>query len=638
MDEELAEAEVNPLAILVGISQTVGDISDMMDDSQRSRLGQEVVEDYEKDLTDREPWEKVAKESLEKAAQEKPVTEKTYPWSNASNVNYPLLTIAGLQFNARAYPAIVKGDEAVSVKVVGKDRGMPQMVPDATGNVAPLMDPQTGEPVWARPPGFKSARATRVKEYLNTTIFYRMDDWESDTDMLLMQLPIVGCAFRKVYYDADRQKHCSDLVPALNLVVPMAAKSCATAPRITEKVPDQYPYQILEKMLSGFYRRADFIEGEEFDEKPRMLLEQHRRIDLDGDGYPEPYVVTVDHESTEVLRVVANFEESDITTAGDRVSRIEPRQYYVKYGFFPHPEGKFYDIGLGHLLRQVGSVIDTAINQMIDAGTAAIAGGGFIGSGVRLQGSNRSSTLTMEPGKWKTVNSSGDDLRRAMVERTFPSPSPIMFQMLELMLGAAKDISSIKDVLSGEASNNGQVGTTLALIEQGLQVFTAIYKRIYRSMKEEFQILYENVAKYATDEIRQDYVVTLDDITANFDADFNTKDMDIRPVSDPSSVTKMQKMARANFLMQFVSAPGVNPQEIYKRAWEAADVEEPEQLIMPPQPQQPNPKDIASAEKDIASAKKYTAEAENTTVETDIKRLEALAKTFQTGYALGSNA
>jgi len=199
------EAVISPLTILAGIAISTGDISAQFSKDELVRIGA--------DLGDRGDWERIVKDALKKASQEEKRTEKTYPWHNASDVNYPLLTIAGLQFNARSYPAIVKGDEAVSCKVVGADKGMPQMGPDGqpmmqvqgmpvmmTEQGPAVMTPQgpqpmpegaQPEPVWQRPPGAKAKRAQRVRDYMNTTIFYRMDDWEADTDMLLMQLPIV---------------------------------------------------------------------------------------------------------------------------------------------------------------------------------------------------------------------------------------------------------------------------------------------------------------------------------------------------------------------------------------------------------------------------------------------------------------
>jgi len=639
------EPELSALDKLTRMAATTGNIAKALDGSTLLDIGSRVVEDYETDRADRSDWQTIAEEALRAASQESKGEKKTYPCNGAANINFPLLTTAALQFNARAYPAIVKGDEAVSVKVVGKDNGRPEMGPEG-----PLM--QAGPdgqpaPVWAVPPGGKAARASRVGDYLNTTLFYRMDDWEADTDALLLQLPVVGCVFRKVWYDPIGQKHCAAMVPALRLFAPRTAKSVDTAMRLTEEVPNQYPAEIIARQRDGTYSEVDLfgLYGDQtpdqlanFDREPRLLLEQHRLIDLDEDGLPEPYIVTVDHETRKVLRIEPNFSPESVTIDGDRAIRIKPGQHYVKYDFFPDPNGGFYGLGLGHLLRQVGSIIDTAINQMLDAGQAQVAGGGFIASGVRLTGKGGNGNLLFEPGKWKTVDVPGNQLREAIVDRTVPQPSTIMYQLLDLMLGAAKDIASVKDVITGEASNNGQVGTTLALIEQGLQVFTAIYKRTYRALKAEYTLLFGNLARYASDTIREDYRTVLDDPAADFDADFNQADMDIRPVSDPQSVTKMQKMARAQFLGGFVNLPWMNGPAITKRMLEAADVEDTDELIVPPQPQQPNPKDVADAADKAASAELKGQQAQTEEQKRQGMAIENFAKAYGAGQQIGAAA
>src|SRR3569833_3351107 len=312
--------------------------------------------------------------------------------------------------------------------------------------------------------------------------------------------------------------------------------------------------------------------------------------------------------------------------------------YYVKYGFFPHPEGKFYDLGLGLLLACFGFVVVSLVFLLFVVFLVVVAGGGFIGSGARLQGTNRSTTIRLAPGEWKPVNVPGDQLRNAMVERTVPQVSQITFQVLELLLGAAQDISSTKDVLTGDASNTGQVGTTLALIEQGLQMITAIYKRVYRSLKDEFQLLFDNIGKYATAETQADYQQVLDEPQADIRADFNEQDMDIRPVSDPTSVTKMQSLAKANFLMS--TAPMAvqaanNPvlHNILKRVYEAADIEDVDGILIQTPPPPPNPKDIASAKKDSAAADESSARAAQILQDMEAQRVEKAAEQFMAGIS-----
>ncbi len=641
VDAVLAE-EPDQIAKLLMLAQSTGDISKAWPEEALTKLGSDVVTDYDRDKADRSEWERIVIKAQKSAAQESRST-KDYPWKGASNVHYPLLTVAATQFNARAYPAIVKGDEAVSVKVVGADRGRPAMmqtpqgvmpVPQMGPDGLPIMGPD-GQPqiVWAVQPGAKASRASRVKDYLNTVLFYRMKDWEADTDALLLQLPIDGCAFRKVWYDADRDEQRSALVSALRIIVPSGAKSCETTPRLTEEVPDAYPYQIEEKMRSGFYRTETLHQEGEDDQAARMLLEQHRLIDVDGDGLAEPYIVTVDKASSKVLRVEANFSPRDVAMNDNgAVLSIARGKFYIKYSFFPHPQGKFYDIGLGHLLEQIGDVVNTAINQMIDAGHAQVAGGGFIASGIRLQGQGRSSNIRFGPGEYKTVNGvTGDQLRNGIYERTFPGPSQVMVSILDMMLSAARDISSVKDVITGDASNNGQVGTTLALIEQGLQVFTAIYKRIYRSLREEYALLSDNIAKYGGDRARADYSNMLDDPEADFDADFNADDMDIRPVSDPTSVTRMQQMARAQFVLSIANQnPLYDQRKVHERVLQAADVEDVEELFAPPP--QPDPAAMAGAEAEVA---KTQSEAARNNAQGQKAQADALKTATEAGMMIG---
>lgn len=601
------------------LSRAEGDISDMLSPEGLSSLAADVIRDYETDLVGRKNWQDKAEAALKAAAQEK-AEQKDTPWQGASNVKYPLLTVAALQFNARAYPAIVKGDEAVGVKVVGRDFGRPVIGPDGQ----PLIGPD-GQPAWAIPPGAKKRRSLRVKDYMNTTIFYRMEGWEVDTDQLLAILPIVGCAFRKVTWKYG--KPCVRLVSALKLVAPVWATCTETAPRLTEVIDTLATYQVQAKITTGEYRDVELTQSDEDPQKPRVLLEQHRFEDIDGDGIAEPYIITVDKETSQILRIEPNFSEEEALKPG----QIKKRScYYVKYDFFPNPEGEFYGIGFGHLLDQITEVINTMFNQMIDAGTAANAGGGFIASGIRLQGKGPN-VVRWRPGEYKVVDVPGSALREGMIERTFPKISPVSFQLLDMMMAAARDITSVKDVITGDASNNGQVGTTLALIEQGLAQFTAVYKRVYRALKAEFQMIFDAMSLWGGEEMAADYVKVLDDPEADFQNDFNGDDFDIRPVSDPTSVTKMQKIGQAQFMLG-LRGGGLDDIEIMKRALEAADIEDIEGLM----PKGENPMAKIAAAEAVAKVKKTEAEAERTHAQAQGERITAMETALNAGLNLGA--
>jgi chaperonin GroES len=660
LDTEIPEEQELPL--IIQLAEHGGNLAEFFSETELATIGADVVEDYERDCTNRSEWEEVVTAALKSASQEGATEQKNYPFQNASDIKYPILTIAATEFWARAYPAIVKGDETVQVKVIGSDKGRPEVGPDGQpmallngqpvpASALPQIMPQlaqeaeaTGqpppqpEPMWKIPPGAKTARAGRVKDYLNIILNYRMEDWEADTSMLLYQLPIVGCGFRKKWWDARKSIPSARYVPALRLVAPMDAANLESAPRITEVIPDVFPYQIKQRMLRGEYRDVDLgrSDGENSgdDQAARTLLEQHRLMDLDEDGYDEPYIITVDKQTREVLSILAAFDKQDIIprplTAGGMSIDIERVPSYVKYDFLPHPEGKFYGIGFGHLLSQIGDVINTTINQIIDSGHAQIAGGGFMASGLRLQQNGQTNRLQWRPGEYKFVNVAGGNLRDAIWERTYPNTSPVMFSILELMLGAAKDVAAIKDVLSGDAGKGTMpVGTILALIDQGLQVFSAIYKQVYRSLKAEFSLDYRLLGRYGTEETAADYLNVLDDMGADFQADFNATDMNVHPVSDPGSITRAQKIAKAQFLLETGGEdPNVDQRELKRRVWEAADVEDIDKLMPAPDPNAPPPPEVL----------KIMADVRNKDADTEYKAAQTAhtaAQTAQIGVEVG---
>jgi chaperonin GroES len=435
-------------------------IAEDIDDELKKTIGYEVHRDYETDLHSRSEWAESAKRAMNIALQVR--QPKNYPFQGAANIKYPLVTVAALQFGARAYPAIVDGNRIVKCQVLGKD--------------------ESGE---------KRAKSERVSQHMSYQLIHQMEEWEEDTDVLLHHLPIVGCAFRKVYRSDELGRNKAEMIPAIHLIVNNKVRSLDEAPRVTHEL-FLYPQDIEERKLTGTFCDVELPmpsgEGEANDnDAPHMFLEQHRFIDLDGDGYREPYIVTIHKDTCEVVRIVANFTLEAIKDNGKRIVRIPKEQYFVKYSFLPDPKGGFYDIGFGKLLESLSETIDTTINQMLDAGHLQTAGGGFVGSGLRL----KKGTIALSPGKYVTVDAPGQDIRQAIVNLEHPGPSAVLFQLLGMMIDAAQDITAIKDILTGDAGGKVQTATTtLALIEQGLKVFTAIYKRIYRALKQEFKLLF----------------------------------------------------------------------------------------------------------------------------------------------------
>lgn len=594
-------------------------------------IGYEVEKKYQIDKRSREDWERSANKAMDIALQVR--QPKNYPFQGAANIKYPLVTVAALQFGARAYPAIVDGNRIVKAQVLGRDDGVPATGPDGQPVMVPGPPGPDGMPTpvpqWQKEPGAKRAQADRVSAHMSYQLLNEMEEWEEDTDVLLHHLPIVGCCFRKVWRSEELNRNKSEMVPAIHLVVNNRVRSLNEPVPVTHEIY-LYPQEIEERQRNGTFldielpkpvnteKEGEVVDADD-DDAPRLFLEQHRYLDLDGDGYREPYIVTVHKDSCQVVRIVANFRMEEIKHDNKQIVRIPKEQYFVKYSFIPDPKGGFYDIGFGKLLESLSETIDTTINQMLDAGHLQNAGGGFISTSVRL----KKNKLTVAPGKYEQVEISGGDVRQAIYNHQFPGPSAVLFNLLGMMVEAARDITAVKDILTGDTGDKGvqTATTTLAMIEQGLKVFTAIYKRVYRSLKDEFALLFRLNARYLQD---REYFTLLDQQQAVAKADYDLKSMDIMPVADPKMVTDMQRTARANVLLQVAGSPlGTvqNPVEALKRFYDAVGMEETEKLLI--QQQGPSPAEqlamadaAAEIDKKRASAAKDVATAEKTKVET----------------------
>lgn len=574
-----------------------------------ANLGKRVCEEFQIDLDSRSEWEKTAEKAMKAARQ---VSEpKSYPWAGASNVKWPLVTVAALQFNARSYPEIVAPSGVVGAKVKGSDDGVPAV--DQNGQPIAIPNPQTGElePQWQKEPGAKAAKAERVKKYMDNYILRKMDGWERDTDTLLMQLPIIGDVVKKVY---PSDKVCaSEMISAFDFVVNQKTRSLSKCPRMTH-VLRLYPHEIEERIADERFIDFEYDRGSDDgpndEEAAQEFLEQHRRADLDV-GIRVPIIVTVHKKSEKVCRVVVNFEPEAVESNDKRILRIPPAEYFINYIFFPDPEGGFYGVGFGHILKPLSDTIDTTVNQMIDAGTLQNSGGGFIASGVRL----KKGVIKRELGVYTTVSATGENLRNAIVPFEDAGPSPVLFQLLGLMLDVSRDITSVKDILTGDSPQGETATTTLARIEQGMKVFTAIYKRVYEAGGRELNLIYKYLAERAT-ELEGDYQTFMDEPNVSMAEDFNLQDYDICPEADPRLVTDQQRMKQAEALMATVQLNPAGAPEILRRFYTAIGATDIDKLLPP---QQPDPMQQLQLEGAVAEVEKTKTEGqlnEAKTVET----------------------
>jgi len=644
-------------------------INALLSEEDSSTIGATVKRTFEADKTSRQRWEDQSEEATKLALQ---ITEpKSYPWPDAANVKFPLITIASMQFAARAYPALVKAPDLVKFRVQGKDEGE------------------------------KAARAERISSHMSYQLLEEDEPWEEHQDRALLALPILGCVFKKSYYDKTKGHNCSRMVLPKNLVVHYYAKSIEECERKTE-IFELSPREIRERELRDLYTEHEFTsiaqpETDAADKRQgispppsdkdaaRTLLEQHCYLDLDGDGYKEPYVVTIDRDTGKVYRIVNRFgkvtteqsvkildikkrikalaeglpqqpqsaqdqqmlinaestvnrmqaEIEMLAAQKPKVLKIDAVEYYTKYSFIPSPDGGFYDLGFGALLSPLNDSVNTLINQLIDSGSMNSSSSGFIGRGARIKGGK----LRFEPNEWKRVNVSGQALRDSIVPLPVNPPSPVLFQLLSLLISYAERVGSVTDAMVGEnPGQNTPAYNMSAMLEQGLQVFNGIFKRVYRSMRGEFRKLYNLNSIYLDEE---SYFSYHDSDTKILKLDYTADPKDLIPAADPNSFSNKEKTQKAMMVSErAMSVPGYNPIVVEKRwlsAIEAPDAEElyptrmnPEtgavELVFPPQPDPQLELDKAEAQRKMVEGK---INSEVKVAEVEVKMMVAEAQVMK---------
>jgi len=559
------DEEQKPLAAML---ESVN-IAESLDEQQLKDIGRDAEKGFVLDHQSRLDWEKNIDEWTKLAKQT--IEPKSYPWPKASNIKYPLLSTAAMQFAARAYPSLVPSSgKIVNAKPIGKD-----------------------------PDGAKSKIAEAVSIYMSVQLLEEMDGWEEEMDKLLIMLPIVGTMFKKTYWDPLKEANCSHIVMPKNLVVNYWARSLKDAERISE-ILEVSPRKVKERQQSGLWLDIDFGKANQPEDRmnapvvdettPHVFIEQHTFLDLDDDGYKEPYIVTFHKDTKKVVRIVARFDETTIKLdAEGGIRKIDPIQYYTKFGFIPNPDGGFYDIGFGVLLGPLNHSVNTLINQLLDEGHLATLQAGFLGKGLRI----KMGDTKFMPGEWKAVNSTGDDLKKQIVPLPTKEPSSVLFQLMGSLITSGKELASVAEIFTGKMpGQNTPATTTMATVEQGMKVFTAVYKRLYRALTEEFLKL----ARLNNLYLNPNTYVDIVDMEINPD-DFDLTTHKIYPAADPTAVSQTEKLLKAQGLMELLPTGILDPVKVVQRILDAQEQPNWQELLnaqvaqtgqLPPPP--PDPK------------------------------------------------
>ena len=547
-------------------------LAEDMDDTILSRMAGSLIQDYRKDKVSRQDWEQTYTQGLDLLGFK--YTDQTRPFQGASGVTHPLLAESVTQFQAQAYKELLPPEGPVRTQVVGA---------------------ATRETV---------EQAKRVENFMNYMLMEEMQEYTPEFDQLLFYLPISGSTFKKIYYDEIMQRAVAKFIPAQDLVVPYYATDLKDCERITHviKMSDN---EVLKKQRAGFYRdielsvkrpedsslkqKLDEIEGVKpagDTEFQHNILEMH--VDLDLEEYEKnpdrtkknknikiPYIVTIDEGSQEILSIYRNYDPED-----ELMKRTE---YFVHYKFLPGLG--FYGFGLIHMIGGLSRTATSALRQLLDAGTLANLPAGFKSRGIRI----RDDDQPFQPGEFRDVDAPGGNIKDQFQLLPFKEPSPTLFQLLGFCVQAGQRFASIADMQLGEDSANRAVGTTIALLERGSRVMSAIHKRIYYTMKQEFNLLADVFATYLPPVYP--YAVTGADRLVKVE-DFDDK-VDVIPVADPNIFSMAQRFTLAQTQLQIAQS---NPQmhdlrEAYRRVYEAIGTREID-LLMPP-PQEPFAQDPA---------------------------------------------
>ena len=561
-----AEINFDPQAVAgPGSQQHDSNLAEFLEDDVLNEVGNELMDNYNSYKSSRKEWEDTYTKGLDLLGFK--YENRAEPFQGASGATHPVLAEAVTQFQALAYKELLPASGPVRTQIVGK------------------ITEQTED------------QAQRVKEFMNYQLMVNMKEYEPEFDQMLFNLPLSGSTFKKVYYDAMIGRCVSKFIPAEDLYVPYSATSLEDAENIIHSI-NMTGNDVLKQQLSGFYRDIDLepntgSDDEVVDKKDDIIgsspngdeiytiLESHCELDLPGfedmgqDGQPTglklPYIVALDKDSGQILSIRRNYSAQD--------NMRKKKEYFVHFKFLPGLG--FYGFGLIHMIGGLSRTATAALRQLLDAGTLANLPSGFKMRGIRV----RDEAQPLQPGEFRDVDAPGGNLRDAFMQLPFKGPNPSLLQLLDLVVQSGQRFASIADMQVGDGNQGAAVGTTVALLERGSRVMSAIHKRLYQSLKCEFMLLADTFKTYLPPVYPYDVVGGQRQIKQT---DFDDR-IDIIPVADPNIFSQTQRITVAQTKLQLaMSNPKMhNMYNAYRDMYEALGVKDIDQLLKKPQPPKP---------------------------------------------------
>jgi len=559
-------------------------IAELLDDEILNEISSDLIGDYKEDKSSREEWHDAYAKGLKLLGFN--YEDRSQPFQGASGVTHPLLSETVTQFQAQAYKELLPANGPVRTQIIGK--ATPQ----------------------------KEQQAQRVQEFMNYQLMHVMEDFDPDLDQMLFYLPLSGSAFKKIYFDSTMDRAVSKFIPSDDLIVPYTSTDLATAERVTH-VLRRNENEIRKLQVSGMYRDVDIKEtaddensqirdavnkldgvkqtGSSYSNDNYTLLEIHCELDIQGfedpNGIKLPYIVTIDEGSQKILSIYRNYEEMD--------NLKKKKQYFVHYKFLPGLG--FYGYGLIHMLGGLSRTATAALRQLLDAGTLANLPAGFKARGLRI----RDDDNPIQPGEFRDVDAPSGDLRAGLMPLPYKGADATLFQLLGFVVQAGQRFATIADQKIGDSvAANAPVGTTMALIERGSRVMSAIHKRLHYAQKIEFNLLAKIFKDFTAP--RYPYEVGDNAVPSIKTSDFDER-VDIMPVSDPNIFSMSQRVTLAQTQLQMAQSDpqSHNLYEAYKRMYQSLGVKDIDAILPPPK--SPAPRDPAIENADSLLAKKIYA-------------------------------
>ena len=586
-DDEGATIDFDPNAMqMPEQGDHYANLNDLLPEDVTDPIGGQLQNDYQEYKFSRAEWEKAYITGLDLLGFK--YTNRTEPFQGASGATHPVLAEAVTQFQALAYKELLPADGPVRTQVMG------------ASNPA------------------KEQQAQRVKNFMNYQLMDQMKEYEPEFDQMLFYLPLSGSTFKKVYFDDLVGRAVSKFIPADDLVVPYTATSLDDAESVIHVIK-MSENELRKQQVTGFYSDIELTKPtgtvtNKLEEKERelegitktqrtealyTLLECHVNLDLEGfedvgpDGEPTgiklPYIVTIEEGSRKVLSIRRNFAPND-----PKKTKV---QYFVHFKFLPGLG--FYGLGLIHMIGGLSRTATAALRQLLDAGTLSNLPAGFKQRGVRV----KDESANIQPGEFKDVDTPGGNLKDAFVFLPYKEPSATLLQLMGIVVQAGQRFASIADMQVGDGNQQAAVGTTVALLERGSRVMSAIHKRLYVSLKQEFKLLAQLFGNYLPPEYPYDVVGAQRNIKQ---ADFDQR-VDILPVADPNIFSMSQRISMAQTQLQLAQS---NPQmhnmyNAYRTMYNAIGVKDIDRILPPPPPNAP--KDPAIEHIDAMGMKPFQA-------------------------------